>query len=178
MGPCLTLNFFLENRPKIALYQYWYFGVLYTMCILSVYTLLKVVGYYDLSVLPMSVMGFQKKFGWGFSGWSELYPVFFGFLDLFNFAKPLSPLHSGLRVRLPPENALVACLLQHPPRIPRVHPCSFISVSTLLLPVSLGLPLFPQPSDVHLTATLGRDVVGIRSTWRIHFHLRISLLGW
>ena len=31
------------------------------MCILSVHTLLKVVGYYDLSVLFMSVMGFQKK---------------------------------------------------------------------------------------------------------------------
>ena len=37
------------------------------MCILSVYTLLKVVGYYDLSVLSMSVMGFQKKAGHG--GW-------------------------------------------------------------------------------------------------------------
>ena len=31
------------------------------MCILSVHTLLKVVGYYDLSVLSMSVMSFQKK---------------------------------------------------------------------------------------------------------------------
>ena len=31
------------------------------MCILSDYTLLNVVGYYDLSVLSMSVMGFQKK---------------------------------------------------------------------------------------------------------------------
>ena len=30
------------------------------MCILSVYTLLKVVGYFDLS-LSMSVMGFQNK---------------------------------------------------------------------------------------------------------------------
>ena len=30
------------------------------MCILSEYTLLKVVGYYDLSILSMSVMGFQK----------------------------------------------------------------------------------------------------------------------
>ena len=30
------------------------------MCILSVYTLLN-VGYYALSVLSMSVMGFQKK---------------------------------------------------------------------------------------------------------------------
>ena len=35
------------------------------MCILSVYTLLKVVGYYDLSILSMSVMGFQNKGG----GW-------------------------------------------------------------------------------------------------------------
>ena len=35
------------------------------MCILFVYTLLKVVGYYDLSVLSSSVTGFQKKFGWG-----------------------------------------------------------------------------------------------------------------
>ena len=36
----------------------------------SVCTLLKVVGYYDFSVLSMSVMGFQKKkFGWGVGGW-------------------------------------------------------------------------------------------------------------
>ena len=33
------------------------------MCILSLYTLLKVVGYYDFSVLSMSMIGFQKKFG-------------------------------------------------------------------------------------------------------------------
>ena len=54
------------------------------MCILSVYTLLKVVGYYDLSVLSMSVMGFQKKSldgGW-VGGWGELYPIFF-FWELF-----------------------------------------------------------------------------------------------
>ena len=38
------------------------------MCILSVHTLLKVVGYYDLSVLSMSVMGFQKKV-WMGGGW-------------------------------------------------------------------------------------------------------------
>ena len=37
-----------------------------------------IVGYYDLSVLSMSVMGFQKKFGWGWvGGWGELYPVLF-----------------------------------------------------------------------------------------------------
>ena len=59
------------------------------MCILSVYTLLKVVGYYDLSVLSMSVMGFKKKkLGWGWG--VALSKFFFGFLKLFNFAKPLS----------------------------------------------------------------------------------------
>ena len=53
---------------------------MYSVCIYC--TLLKVVGYYDLSVLSMSVMGFQKKVwmggGW-VDGWGELYPHFFGF---------------------------------------------------------------------------------------------------
>ena len=35
---------------------------------MSVYALIKVVSYYDLSVLSMSVMGFQKKFGYGVGG--------------------------------------------------------------------------------------------------------------
>ena len=49
------------------------------MCILSVYALLKVVGYYDLSVLSMSVMGFQKKV------WMEVSSIqfFVGFLEFF-----------------------------------------------------------------------------------------------
>ena len=51
--------FFLGNRPKIALTQCLYFLVEYH--VYCVCTLLKVVGYYDLSVLSMSVMGFQKK---------------------------------------------------------------------------------------------------------------------
>ena len=38
------------------------------MCIMSVHTLLNVVGYYDLSVLSMSVMGFQEKSLYG-GGW-------------------------------------------------------------------------------------------------------------
>ena len=42
------------------------------MCILSVYTWLSVVGYYDLSVMSMSVIGFQKKLDG-----CELYPIFF-----------------------------------------------------------------------------------------------------
>ena len=53
------------------------------MCILSVYALLKVVGYYDLSVLSKSVMGLKKKkFGWGVGGWGELYPIFFGIFGI------------------------------------------------------------------------------------------------
>ena len=52
-------------------------------CILSVFTLLKVVGYYDSSVLSMSVMFQKKKIGWGVGGWGELYPIFLGFMDLF-----------------------------------------------------------------------------------------------
>ena len=46
------------------------------MCILFVYTLLKVVSYYDLSVLSMSVMDFQKKRM--VSGVSSI-QVYFGF---------------------------------------------------------------------------------------------------
>ena len=51
------------------------------MCILSVYTLLKVVGYYDLSILSMSVMGFQKN--------KNVDGFFLDFWNFFNFAKPL-----------------------------------------------------------------------------------------
>ena len=54
------------------------------MCILSVHTLLKVVGYYDLSVLSMSVMGFQKKvwMGGGWCGVSSM-QFFLGFFEFF-----------------------------------------------------------------------------------------------
>ena len=45
---------------------------------MSVYTLIKVVSYYDLSVLSMSVMGFKKK-----SGWVGLSKFFFGFLEFY-----------------------------------------------------------------------------------------------
>ena len=66
----------------------------------SVYTLLKVVSYYDLSVLSMSVMGFQKKkFGW-VGWWGELYPSFFwDFWNFVNFAKPLMQTAAIVKVR-------------------------------------------------------------------------------
>ena len=47
---------------------------------------------------------------------------------------------------------------------PHIHPCSFISLSIVLLEVSMGRPLFLHLSGVHLRATLGMDVFDIRST--------------
>ena len=49
-------------------------------CVFCLYTLLKLVSYYDLSVLPMSVIGFQKKEVW--MGVSSI-QFYFGFLELF-----------------------------------------------------------------------------------------------
>ena len=53
------------------------------MCILFLYTLLKVVTCYDLSVISMSVMGFQTKFGWEVGGWGDLYPSLFWIFGMF-----------------------------------------------------------------------------------------------
>ena len=62
------------------------------MCILSAYSLLKVVGYYDLSVLSMSMMGFQKKEVWMEGGFVSSIQIFVDFWILYNFAKPFSAL--------------------------------------------------------------------------------------
>ena len=73
VGPGLTrdfLFFILENHSNIALNQYRCFGV----CILS--ALLKVFSYYDLSVLSMSVMGFQKKSLGGVSSIQVFFEIF------------------------------------------------------------------------------------------------------
>ena len=51
---------------------------MYSACI---YTLLKVVSYYDLSVLSMTVTGLKKKFGWGWVGGVSSIQVYFGFLE-------------------------------------------------------------------------------------------------
>ena len=53
------------------------------MCILS--ALLKGVGYYDFSVLSMSVMGLKKKEVWMGGDGVECasFKFFFGFLELF-----------------------------------------------------------------------------------------------
>ena len=53
-------------------------------------------------------------------------------------------------------------------RRPHVQPFSFISLSTVLLQVSLGRPLFLWPSGVHRRAILVKTVVCWRSTCPIH----------
>ena len=64
MGPGLTRNcfcFFGKSSQNISVLIFWS-SIPCVFCLyIYVYTLLKVVGYYDLSVLSMSVMGFQKK---------------------------------------------------------------------------------------------------------------------
>ena len=69
-----------ENVPKSSYTSTDILGQ-YAMCILFVYTLLKVVSH-DLSVLSMSAMGFQKKFRWaggeGFFGYLFLTLPLFG----------------------------------------------------------------------------------------------------
>ena len=59
------------------------------LCILSLYTLLEVVRHYDLSVLAMSVMGFQKKV-WMEGGWvaSALSKLILDFWNFVNFESP------------------------------------------------------------------------------------------
>ena len=58
------------------------------MCILFVHTLLKVVGYYDLSVLSMSVMVFPKTKVCIECEVSSI-QFYSGFVNFLNFAKPL-----------------------------------------------------------------------------------------
>ena len=59
------------------------------MCILFLYTLLKIASHNDSSVLSMSVMGFQKEEVWiGGGCWGQCYPHFLW--NFVNFAKPLN----------------------------------------------------------------------------------------
>ena len=59
VGPGLTRNYFFkssQNSPKAV--QIFWSSI---PCVFCLYTLLKVVGYNDCSLLSMSEMGFQKS---------------------------------------------------------------------------------------------------------------------
>ena len=73
-----------QNSPKPVLI-FWSSTV--TMCILYVYILLTVFGFYDLSILSMSMMGFQKSLDGGWVGEVSSIQVYFGFLEFFKLCK-------------------------------------------------------------------------------------------
>ena len=73
-----------QNSPKPALI-FWSS----IPCVSWIYITKKVVGYYDLSVLSMSVMGFQKKIGCGWVGGVSSIQFFCGIFGIFLTAKPL-----------------------------------------------------------------------------------------
>ena len=75
-----------QNSSKPVLLIFWSSRA-HNMCILFVYTLLKVVSY-DLSVLSMSVWVSKKRSLDG--GWVGGVSSIKFILDFFNFAKPLS----------------------------------------------------------------------------------------
>ena len=83
MGGSRSLRiFFFKSSQNCSkpLLIFWS-SIQYVFCL---YTLLKVVNYYDIRVLSMSVMGLQKKEVWmGVGGWGEVHPIFSGFLAFF-----------------------------------------------------------------------------------------------
>ena len=80
MGPGLTRNFFVKSSQNSHKPVLIFSSSI--PCIFCMY-IAKVVGYYDLSVLSMSVMGLKKKFGWGWVGGVSSIQVFFGYLEFF-----------------------------------------------------------------------------------------------
>ena len=85
LGDCFFLGKSSQNSPKPVLI-FWSS----IPC-----ALLKVVGYYDLSVPSMSVMGFQKKGldGGGWVGGVSSIQVFLGFFEFFKLCKAPKSLH-------------------------------------------------------------------------------------
>ena len=75
----------VENRPKIALNQYWYFGVVYHVYSVCIY-IAKSCWLLWFECFVHVSEGFQKikldGGGW-VGGWGELYPIFFGFFEFF-----------------------------------------------------------------------------------------------
>ena len=96
MCPGLTRNFFGGKSSEIALLHVLICWSSIPCVFCLYYTLLKVVGYYDLSVLSMLVMCFQKNFGCCnvymryIGGWGELYPNFVFFDFFLTLQSPLA----------------------------------------------------------------------------------------
>ena len=83
--PGLTRNFFGISSQNSSEPVLIFRSSILWVYIMVVYTLLKVVGYYDLSVLSMSVMGFQtnKKVWMGCVGGVSSIQLYFGIFNFF-----------------------------------------------------------------------------------------------
>ena len=80
VGPGFTWNFFVlssQNSPKPVVI-FWSS----IPCVFCLYTLLKVVGYYQECSVHVSD-GFKKKVWIGVGGWGELYPILFWIFGIF-----------------------------------------------------------------------------------------------
>ena len=67
-------------------YERFHCNVMYSVCTL----LIVVKNHCDLSVLAVSLMGLKKKLDRGWVGGLSCIQFVFGFLEFFNFAKPLT----------------------------------------------------------------------------------------
>ena len=63
------------------------------------------------------------------------------------------------------------CAAASPASTQELKPNAILSFSTVLLHVSLGLPLLRFPFGVHVRATRGRQLLSMRSTCPSHVHL-------
>ena len=76
--------------------------------------------------------------------------------------------------RIGPEIMLLQDTLfaaANPASAQELKPIAILSSPTVLLHVSLGLPLIRFPSGAHIKATRGRQLLSMRSTCPIHVHL-------
>ena len=88
MCPGLTRNFVFLKIPEFSDASTGILGY-YSICILCVNTLSKIVSHYDFSVLYMSVMGFHNK-NWRVDGVNAIQFLSSNFWKFFNFVKPLT----------------------------------------------------------------------------------------
>ena len=121
------------------------------MCILSVYTLLKVVGFSDLRVLSMSVMVSKKKslvVGW-VGGLSSI-QFCFGFLEFFKLCKaPYSlSMNQNLSVAYPFPDVAALMDLLYISRSSAVRP-TLQTLATIQSSTSFSQDLFCLPLNLN-----------------------------
>ena len=143
-----------SQNSSILVLIYWS-----TMCILFVYTLLKIVSYYDLSVLSMSAMGLKKVCIGG--GWGELYPVLFWIFWIFlTLQCPLPSSRSSEKCASRSPNldasSLILALVSRSAALLLASSSSSISSK---LPISLTRPILIRLAMLCMSSSLWVEMV-------------------